>query len=161
MNCLWKSVNDFISVSNYGDIKSHGKLIKGEICKNGYKRIHVSHKGIDYKILVHRLVAEAFIPNPENKPCINHIDGNKQNNCVENLEWCTYSENNKHAYKKGLKSAKGERNGMSKLTKNDVEFIRTHCVKNSKEFGFVALGKRFGVNPKTIEHAYKGITWYF
>ncbi len=156
---VWKSINDFISVSNHCDVKSHGKLLKGEICKNGYKRMHVSHNRCDYKFLVHRLVAEAFIPNPENKPCINHKDGNKLNNHVSNLEWCTHSENNKHAYKEGLRSAKGERNGMSKLTKDDVDFIRTHYVKRSKDFGFAALGRKFGVNPKTVEHAYKNVTW--
>lgn len=159
MNCLWKQINDFIAVSNHGDVKSHGKLIQGEICKNGYRRIHVSHKGIDHKFFVHRLVAEAFIPNPENKPCVNHKDGNKLNNVVENLEWCSYSENEKHAYKTGLKSAKGEQNGASKLTQDDVVYIRTHYVKSSKDFGFAALGRRFGVDAKTIEHAYKGITW--
>lgn len=159
MNCLWKQINDFISVSNCGDIKSHGKLIKGEICENGYKRIHVSHKGANHKYLVHRLVAEVFIPNPENKPCVNHKDGNKLNNCVDNLEWCTHSENNSHAYKTGLKSAKGEQNGASKLTEEDVAYIRTHYIKRSREFGFAAFGRKFGVDAKTVEHAYKGVTW--
>ena len=155
----WKNINNFISVSVQGDVKSHGRFIKGEICKNGYRRIHVSHDGVGYKFLVHRLIAEAFIPNPENKPCVNHIDGNKQNNCAENLEWCSHSENMKHAYKHNLRSAKGEGNGMSKLTKNDVDFIRTHYIKHNKDFNFVALGRKFNVHPKTIEHAYKGVTW--
>ena len=159
MNCLWKMVNDFISVSDHGDVKSHGKLVCGEICKNGYKRIHVSHDGVNSRFFVHRLVAEAFIPNPENKPCVNHIDGNKLNNHISNLEWCTYSENQQHAYSTGLRSAKGERNGMSKLTTKDVEFIRTSYVKRSMNFGFAALGRKFGVDPNTIEDAYKGVTW--
>lgn len=159
MNYSWKSVNDFIDVSNQGDVKSHGKFVQGEICKNGYKRIHVSHNGVDCKFLVHRLVAEAFIPNPENKPCVNHKDGNKQNNCVENLEWCDYSENLKHAYNTKLRSAKGENNGNSKLTAENVQYIRTHYIKSNREFGFAALGRKFGVDAKTIEHAYKGITW--
>ena len=67
----------------------------------GYLRVQLfNHGKRTYK--VHRLVAQTFIPNPENKPQVNHIDGNKKNNCVANLEWCTNQENQTHAWKNGL-----------------------------------------------------------
>lgn len=69
----------------------------------GYWRVCLSDNGKTKFVAVHRLVATAFIPNPDNKPQINHIDGNKGNNCVWNLEWCTNGENQKHAYRTGLK----------------------------------------------------------
>ena len=69
---------------------------------SGYLRVSLSTENKCKKFLVHRLVAEAFIPNNDNKKLVNHIDGNKQNNDISNLEWCTYSENLKHAYKIGL-----------------------------------------------------------
>lgn len=69
-----------------------------------YIRDISTSKRKDYK--AHRLVAETFIPNPNNLPCVNHIDGNKRNNHVENLEWITYTENNLHAYKTGLTKSK-------------------------------------------------------
>jgi hypothetical protein len=75
----------------------------------------------DKNRLIHRLVAEAFIPNPENKPCVNHKDGNKQNNAVENLEWCTYSENELHSHRELGKAA----NPMSDIT-------RVKALKNRK-----------------------------
>lgn len=70
---------------------------------NGYYSVALWKNKKPTSILIHRLVAETFIPNPENKACVNHIDGNKHNNCVSNLEWNTYSENNLHAFKTGLK----------------------------------------------------------
>ncbi len=161
MNCLknWKPVNSFIEVSADGDVKSHGKLVKGEICANGYKRIHVSDEGIDFKYLVHRLVAEAFIANPENLPCVNHKDGNKQNNAADNLEWCSYSDNQKHAYRTGLKSAKGVLNSQHKLTEVQVKEIRSSYVKRSQGRNSRDLAKKYNVNPKTILDIVNGKLW--
>ena len=101
---IWKDVpfDSNYKVSNYGRIfsKRTNKILKGELTEKGYIRVALTeHK----RYLVHCIVAKTFIPNPENKPQVNHIDGNKQNNYVDNLEWCTQSENMRHALKTGLK----------------------------------------------------------
>lgn len=75
------------------------KFIKGDINSSGYERICVYKGNKKLRKFRHRLVAEYFIPNPENKEFVNHIDGNKSNNNVSNLEWCTQSENEKHEFK--------------------------------------------------------------
>lgn len=108
---------------------------------------------------VHRIVAQAFIDNPKNKPQVNHIDGNKKNNNVENLEWCTGSENMQHACDNNLKRNNGEHNTQHKLTYEDVCFIRLVYQQRHSEFGAVALAKRFGVNRKTIIRAALGRNW--
>ena len=154
--------NNFIDVSESGDIKSHGKLINGEITKNGYRRVHVSHNGTQYKFLVHRLVATAFIPNPDNLPCVNHKDGNKLNNNVNNLEWSTYSENNKHAYNTGLRDKYATAKRTRKLTAKQVEEIRAlyvkgkHCKYNSR-----GLAKKYEVSPRTILKIVNGQSYLF
>lgn len=91
-------------VTDTGDVYSRKgggriKKLKPSICAKGYWFGSLCKNGIPYQKMFHRLVAQTFIPNPENKPCVNHKDGNKLNNCVENLEWCTYSENNLHAFR--------------------------------------------------------------
>ena len=99
----WK-VLDFspeYQVSNTGRIKKNGKL-KYPSANNGYLRIGILINGKYKTFGVHRLVAEAFIPNPENKPEVNHIDCNKYNNNVSNLEWTTKRENIEHAIKNNL-----------------------------------------------------------
>lgn len=159
MDCL-KWVNDFLQVSETGQVFSHGKFIRGEVTRNGYVRVHVQHCGIRQHFLVHRLVAEAFIPNPLNLPQVNHKDGNKLNNSVENLEWCSASENQKHAYRTGLKSADGEKNGQSKLSEKDViEIRRTYVKGKHSEFNSYGLAKKYGVNPKTIQDIVNGKLW--
>lgn len=101
INEIWKDVKDFedkYAISNYGRIKN--KLtnhIYKLTNKNGdYFRIILYDKNKSKTCLIHRLVAEIFIPNPNNKPQVDHIDGNKQNNCVDNLRWVTNLENIKH-----------------------------------------------------------------
>lgn len=90
--------NNYV-VFKTGDVFNlHGVKIIGKIDKCGYHEVIINGK--QYR--VHRLVSEAFIPNPNNLPCVNHKDGNKQNNSVDNLEWVTYSENTIHSFKTGL-----------------------------------------------------------
>ena len=101
--------------------KRNGHVLKPQPNGKGYLRVMLGGK----RYFVHRLVAEKFIPNPEEKEQVNHIDGNKLNNRASNLEWVTNAENRKHAVEHGLQIS-GEDCPWAKLTKNDVLFIRAH-----------------------------------
>ena len=128
MKEVWKDIPDLLNyqASNLGRIRSVEHYIKSNFknCKQikrkgrvlkqykeNYCSITINENGKIKKKLVHRLVASAFIPNPQNKPCINHKDGNKYNNNIDNLEWCTIQENTKHAYDKGLQNNKRDKKG--------------------------------------------------
>lgn len=102
MEEIWKeSKIEGVYVSNLGNIRKSDNFKKRyyEFDFNGYKAVQI----FNHTYYVHRLVAQVFIENKDNKPCVNHIDGNKSNNNINNLEWVTYSENNRHAYRTGLK----------------------------------------------------------
>lgn len=105
-NEIWKNMKNFeglYEVSNNGKIRnSRKKILKTTLNHNGYVIVYLSKNSKKYAKKVHRLVAETFIPKIEGKKQVNHIDGNKQNNNVLNLEWCDASENIKHAYKNKL-----------------------------------------------------------
>lgn len=137
--------------SNFGRIRSHitNHIYKPHPGGIGYLQICTSINGIRKNIKVHKAVAESFIPNPNNYPVINHKNGNKMDNRVENLEWCTYSFNGKEAYRLGLKSVRpkqflGEANGMSKLNKQQVLEIRSSSLSQ------VELAKKYNVSPGLI-----------
>lgn len=176
MDEIWKSVKGYeglYEVSNFGKLKglkrtiNQGKchrtweehIVKFGVDGDGYFRTNLAKDGVNKTVKVHRLVAEAFIPNPLNLPEVNHIDGNKQNNNVKNLEWCTRSENLKHAVKIGLKRLDGEFNPSHKLTIEQAEFIKKSYIPRHPEFGAVALGKRFGVHRKTISRITCSQSW--
>lgn len=125
MEELWKDIRGYeglYQVSNLGRIKSLNynhrnieQVRKLDISNKGYPCILLSKNGKHKKRSVHRIVAETFIPNLGNLPQVNHIDGNKQNNNVNNLEWVTNGENEKHAYDMNLKKKNcGKKNGMAK-----------------------------------------------
>lgn len=113
-------------ISNYGKLKrvlqGRGTRIypKGSISKQGYLRYKLSVNDECVNIFSHCLVAQSFIPNPQSKPYINHIDGNPLNNHVSNLEWCTAKENTQHAFAIGLSTHKGVKNSKCKISEKDV-----------------------------------------
>ena len=117
-----------------------GRKIKPQPNGKGYLRVSIGKK----LRFVHRLVAEKYVPNPEGKPQVNHKDGNKLNNCANNLEWVTNYENRRHAIKHDL-HLKGEKCPWAKLSKDQVCFIRNHPEILEKE-----LAKLFGVKRETI-----------
>lgn len=94
------------------------------ISNKGYKRICLYKKSVGNNFSIHRLIALHYIDNPKKFPIIHHKDGNKLNNHISNLEWCTYSTNEKHSFKLGLKSFIGSKNNFTKLTEKDIIKIR-------------------------------------
>lgn len=106
---------------------------------------------------VSRLVASAFVPNPNNYPEVNHIDEDKTNNRAENLEWCTTKYNLTYGHR--LDCARGERNKAHKLTREDVIEIRRIYVKGDLQFGQSALAKKYGVKHPSIAAIVNGKSW--
>ena len=160
-----KDYGDYYEVSNLGQIRNAKtkKIRKQNLFKKGkYCFVSGSLGSRNNKITfrVHRAVAETFIQNINNLPEINHKDGNKLNNCVDNLEWCTGAENMKHAMEYGLlRPKRGDDASWSKLTDEDVKYIREHYIPYSKEFGTRALGRKFNVDKETIRSVLKNETW--
>lgn len=112
-------------INSLGIITLKDKEVYLNVRKDGYvifkKRCHPRR----INFYVHILVAETFIPNPLNLPCVNHINGIKSDNRADNLEWCTYQDNTNHAIKNGLWNQDGENNQLAKLTNKQAIEIRT------------------------------------
>ncbi len=147
-------------VSNLGKIKSlNYRKTKGVhhiLAQMNHSQGYLScvlGRGESY--LIHRIVAEAFIPNPLGKAFVNHKDGNKKNNRVENLEWCTRKENEHHAFATGLKNSTGSENVCAKLCEADIVLIRFFM----KDESSVLLAKKFGVTTATINRIRQGVIW--
>lgn len=137
---------DDYEVTRNGEVinKHTGRQPKFQYNTKGYPRVIIGGK----KYFVHRLVAEKYIPNPENKPQVNHIDGNKENNKVENLEWVTAHENRQHAINYGLQ--------WSNFSLDDIRYIKNHSEIKTQE-----LADKFNVSYNCIDRVKKGITFKF
>ena len=145
-------------VSSTGKVRNidTGRILKQHTNNSGYLSLGLRFEKRKQKsYLVHRLIATAFIPNPKNKPQINHKDCNKQNNSLDNLEWVTKDENNIHAFANGLIDRKGEKAGSSKLTESQVLKIREMCkTKQQKD-----IAPLFGINKGQVSSIFTRRSW--
>lgn len=161
---VWESLNDFpwLFISNHGRVYSseyYDKSIRfRKTCvspNTGYCMLTINHKSRSYARSVHRLVAVHHVPNPLNKPFVNHKDGNKLNNHSVNLEWVTRRENVDHAMELGLLRS-GEDNTVSKLKNDDVLKIRT---LSKDGYSGQAIAEMYGVNRSTVNRILSGERW--
>lgn len=157
---IWKDIEGyegFYQISNLGRTRSvdridssgnrrKGRIRKPHFTKFGYALVNLCKEGKVKHFLVHRLVAIAFIPNSENKEQVNHIDGNKKNNRLDNLEWATRSENVLHALDTGLLNTRGVLNNKSKVNEIQVRKIRMLRETDPKKYTYKVLGKMFGIS---------------
>lgn len=172
MEEIWKDIKGYeglYQISNLGRVKSLDRISKGrkykskilsiQKNKNGYQTITL-YDCSNYKgFTIHRLVALSFIPNPQNKKCVNHKDGNKENNKVTNLEWVTHSENMKHAFDKGLNFVTKENhitNVKNSIETNRKPVLRTGGSKKEAKYRSIAEASRHNkVNQSDITQVCK------
>ena len=159
------SLNRF-EISTYGRLKNINTqyIYKPNVLNTGYSSVRTTLGKRNNKvgILIHKAVAYTFLDNPNNLPEVNHKDGNKENNRLDNLEFCTSHENQQHKYDIGLfdvNKIKGENNGTSKLTWDDVKYIRENYIPYSRQFGSRAMARKFNVRHVTILSVLNNGTW--
>lgn len=155
-----KGYEEHYMVSNKGrvfsDVKGHGFVeIKGWKDRRGYQRIQL----IDKKTyMIHRLVAQAFIPNPENKEQVNHKDENKQNNCVENLEWMTNEENHNYGTR-NQRVGKALQKPILRIDRKTGQVLQRYaCLKDAVKDGYSHAGISLTANHKSCHHS-GGYRW--
>ena len=153
---MWKNctVNSNYEVSDDGDVrrKDTGKILKQKLDKSNILMVNLSFgkRGYAKYFIVHRLVAEAFIPNPDNKPWVRHIDGNIINNNASNLEWTDA---------KFVPQPHGEKSYNSKLTQEQVNYCRRVYKPRDSQCGLSALAEKFHVGKSTMSYILNNITY--
>lgn len=164
MEEIWKDVDGFEGlylISTYGRVKSliTDKILKPVISSNKYFQVFLRKDGKTYNFLIHRLMCMNFIPNPNSLPQVNHIDYNRSNNRLDNLEWCTSRYNNEYSgtFEKGTESTR----------KKVIQSTKSGEIINSFESS-VAAGRETGLNSSSIRNCclgllktYKGFIWRY
>ncbi len=168
MKELWKDIQGYkglYKVSNLGNIISLNyrrqniiRNMKYVLSKKGYFRVSLYKNGSDKTFTVHRLVAQAFIDNTENKPEVNHKNSIKIDNYVDNLEWNTTKENVNHSFRSGLRNPlKGSDNGFSRL--NELEIMAIRRLRNIDKYDLMTLSKKFNTSMSNISSIVNRKTW--
>lgn len=174
MSEQWKPIKGyegFYEISNFGRVKSikrvvtsktkngkpSTKMLKERILSlqkstNGYVQVGLSKEKEVRIYRVHRLVADAFIANPDNLPEVNHIDEDRTNNNADNLEWCTHEYNNNY----GNKPAKGEKNGMARLNKTQIQEIRRRRASGES---LKSIAADYGISLNHVCNISQGKRW--
>ena len=158
----------FYKIKGYEDylISKSGKIysiIKRRLLKpydaNGYYKVYLKDKRLNkcVSVFLHRLIAIQFIPNPRNLPVVNHKDGNKKNNSIYNLEWCTEEYNHRHALETGLLRVKGEDNPRAKLTVEQVQEIYKFYF--DRKYNKKQISRLFNVSDALIGEIVRGVRW--
>jgi ribosomal protein S25 len=162
----WKPIKGFedYEVSSFGRVRSRKNggcvNLKERITHDGYVWFNLCMNGKQHTKRLNRLVAEAFIENPECKATVNHIDGDKRNNRADNLEWATKEEQMKHAYAHGLKKPmRGVLQTVARFDENTVRKIRDDYMPHSKTFGMKALARKYGVSESCIDRIVRNQTY--
>lgn len=167
-NMVSKNMNELSMISGYNGlyaINRNGQVFRKKGLNNwkelkqyiiaGYNAVGLCVKGKRTIKHVHRILAITYLPNPENKRCVNHIDGNKLNNELSNLEWATYSENSRHAFDIGLSTHSGENCHTAIINSNIAKAI--YLLKD--EFKQSELCKMFDLKPNVIYKIHNRISW--
>lgn len=163
-----RSLDRYVSQINNGTLckrKVKGIILKHHIDEDGYHRVSFRKDGKDYTFGVHRLVAQAFIPNPHNKPTVNHKNGDKDKNTDDNLEWATVLEQNHHAIETGLREGtmKEARKASKKKLSRPVQCIETGVIYPS----MIEAERQLGLGSSIVWHCIrfnrsaKGLTFKF
>lgn len=175
MKEIWKDIEGYegyYQVSNLGNVRrlnkdyrsAKYKYLKPKIEKNGYLRVCLYKKTIHKFYSIHRLVALTFIPNPDNKPTVNHINGKKDDNRIENLEWATYSENELHSIYvlKNNKNTQNQRQSASIIGKSTRKLTMLQALEIKKEYKKISrkeLSKKYKVSVSTINKIIQNKTY--
>lgn len=158
---MWKICKECenYEISTEGEVKHKktNKILKPKIDKDGYLSVGLSMgtRGQRKMAFIHRLVAEAYVPNPYNKPLVRHIDNNKANNDYTNLIWITEQE----AIVNSKKTDKGSLSCNAKLTDLQILYCRMVYTPRDKEYGASALAKKFGVSKSTMHYILNKTTY--
>ncbi len=157
----------FYQISASGRVKSVTRVVNGRtyhtrnmkisVQRQGYLGLGLHREGVGTSVLIHRLIAQAFIPNPNKLAEVLHIDGNKRNNCIDNLVWASKSDVQKNNWEKGfmnsMNHSRGEHRHMAKLTNKKVQEILKSADSTQQ------LAKQYGVSISTIKKVRQRRTW--